>query len=126
VRQSNEFIVKILGQSKHALCNHITLNAGEPVLNLIELRRIGGGVMNLNVRVIRQEGGSELATAPLRRSVLELFLERQVQHSCLQLDHRLLGPTLGCRAYIPARHSAAKRLDQRVIKQNASRNPAIS
>ncbi len=52
---AHDFLVEIFGRSNGAASNDIALNPGEPVLDLIEPRRIRWRVMNLDVGMISQE-----------------------------------------------------------------------
>src|SRR6202163_3356084 len=52
---AHELLVEVLGAGEDAARNHVALDAGEPVLNLVEPRRISWRVMDRYLLVLGQE-----------------------------------------------------------------------
>lgn len=57
---AHELLVQVLERGENAAADDVALDAREPVLDLVEPRRVGGRVVNPHVRVFGQEGLDQL------------------------------------------------------------------
>ena len=88
---THNFPMKVLGGSKDAACDEITLDFGEPDFHLVEPRRIGGGIMQMNGGMLRQKGvhGFGFVSREVVGDQMNLLFPRLCGDDFLQKGHEL-------------------------------------
>ena len=70
---AHELLVQVLDGGEDAAADHVSLDAGEPVLDLIEPGRVGWCEVNLDVVVFGQEGLNQSIGRLMRRFTSKNF-----------------------------------------------------